>query len=513
MSTIIDRILDRLTMYRLTLYYLAALVGLGFVLSFFGLVPGGPLGVAATAAVLLAVCLGANFLFARLWRVPLSHQSSIITALILALILGPVSPVADPKGILVVALAGLVAVASKYLLAIRRQHIFNPAAAGALFSGLVFGTFATWWVGNVALLPLVVLGGVLVVRKVSRFRLVGVFIAAFLVWLGVLSAVNGLPTDMLLQSLGFVFGKSSLLFFTVVMFTEPMTSPKRFPVQVVYAALVALLYQPQLTLFGQNLTPEEALMAGNLFSWIVSPSFKLRLPLKESRQIGRGIMSFSFPRPARFRHRLGQYMEWSLPVSAPDDKGNRRYFSLASSPTEDTLLIAARFFPRSSRFKETLASLAPGDRITAGELAGDFVLPRDESLPLAFIAGGIGITPFRSMVKYLHDTGGRRDIVLLYSNYTEDEIVFRDVFDPAARSVGLKTVYTLTDGEKVRADWCGRRGFIDAQMIRAEVPDLAQRRFFVSGSAGFVHTMKRVLKDVGVSRRAIRTDYFPGYSS
>jgi ferredoxin-NADP reductase/multidrug transporter EmrE-like cation transporter len=352
-----------------------------------------------------------------------------------------------------------------------------------------------------------------VVRRVSRIRLVGVFFGAFLVFLTLLSLVNGMPADMAFQSVLFVFGQSSIVFFTVVMFTEPMTSPKRFSLQLVYAAIVAFLYQPQLTIMGQNLTPEQALMAGNLFSWLVSPSFKVRLPLKERKVIGRGIISFTFPRPPKMQHRLGQYMEWSLPLQKKDSRGNRRYFSLASSPTEDDILIAARFAPRPSQFKEALSALPPGGEIIAGELGGDFVLPRDPARPLAFIAGGIGITPFRSMIKYLYDTGERRDIVLLYSNYTEDEIVFQDVFDPAGRSVGLKTVYTLTDKDKVRSDWCGKSGFIDAEMIRTEVPDFASRIFFVSGSPGLVNTMKRVLRTVGVKRASIHTDYFPGYSS
>jgi ferredoxin-NADP reductase len=141
------------------------------------------------------------------------------------------------------------------------------------------------------------------------------------------------------------------------------------------------------------------------------------------------------------------------------------------------------------------------------------VLPRDASKRLVFIAGGIGITPFRSMIKYLHDTGERRDIVLLYSNYAADEIVFKDVFDAASKSVGLKAVYTLTDLARVPANWCGKTGFIDAAMIRSEVPDYSSRMFFISGSQGMVDTMKRVLQQAGVKRRAIRTDYFPGYSS
>jgi glycine betaine catabolism B len=517
MMNLVDGFLNRLTMYRLTLYYCAALLGLGLVLSLFGIVQGGPLAIISSTAILLAACLGSNFIFSRLWKVRGNPESSIITALILALILGPVSPFTNPKGALVLVLAGIAGIASKYLLAFRRQHVFNPAALAALFSGLVFGSFATWWVGNTALLPLVALGGALVLRKVSRLRLVGVFFAAFLVFMTALAVVNGLPADMALPAILFVFGQTSVVFFAVVMFTEPMTSPKKFPLQVVYAFIVAFLYQPQLTILGHNLTPEQALMAGNLFAWLVSPSYKLRLVLKDRREIGRGIISFTFERPRGLRHGPGQYMEWSLPLARGDrrgdSRGNRRHFSLASSPTEHDIMIAARFFPRSSRYKAELSTMPPGAPIIAGQLGGDFVLPRDPGRPLVFIAGGIGITPFRSMIKFLVDTGQKRDVVLLYSNYTEDEIVFRDVFDAAGTAAGVKVVYTLTDLDAVRPDWCGRRGFIDSGMIRGEVPEIASRMFYVSGSPGMVDAMKRVLRDVGVRRSSIRTDYFPGYSS
>jgi glycine betaine catabolism B len=513
MMKLFDRVLNGVTMYRVTLYYLAGLLGLGLILSVFGVVPEGPVAVVSTTAILLAVCVLANAAFARLWRTSGGAESSIITALILALILGPVSPFKDPAGAGVIALAGLVAIASKYLLALRRQHLFNPAAVGALVSGMVFGTFATWWVGSLPMLPLVALGGFLVVRKVSRLRLVGIYLGLFLVFNVALAVVNGLPSDMAVQSLLFVLGQTSALFFTAVMFTEPMTSPKRLGLQVIYAALVAFLYQPQLAVLGRNLTPEQALLVGNLFSYLVSPSFKLRLVLKEKKLLAPGLLAFAFPRPPGMTHRLGQYMEWSLPLAHGDSRGARRYLSLASSPTEDEILVAARFPEKPSAFKAALAALPAGGIVTAGELAGDFVLPRDSARPLAFIAGGIGITPFRSMIKYLHDRKERRDVVLIYSNYGADEIVFRDVFDAARDSIGLKVIYTLTDTNRVPAGWTGRTGFVDAAMLKADVPDIGSRQVFVSGSQGMVDTMKKVLSQAGVKRSAIRTDFFPGYSS
>ena len=190
----------------------------------------------------------------------------------------------------------------------------------------------------------------------------------------------------MLQSLGFVFRQTAVVFFAVVMLTEPMTSPKRFPLQILYVAIVAFLYQPLLSLFGQNLTPEEALLIGNLFSFFVSPSRKLKLALKGRREEGTGITSFVFPRPAGFTYRPGQFMEWSLPLRKSDSRGTRRYFSLASSPTEPDLMIAARFPAGASRYKEALGCMPVGQTILAGELGGDFTLPRDTRIPLAFIA-------------------------------------------------------------------------------------------------------------------------------
>jgi ferredoxin-NADP reductase len=282
--------------------------------------------------------------------------------------------------------------------------------------------------------------------------------------------------------------------------------------QIAYAALVAFLYQPQLTLFGRNFTPEEALLAGNLFSFLVSPGRKLRAAISARREIGAGITSLAFPKPSGFSFVPGQYMEWSIPLRNSDSRGNRRYFSLASSPTEPELLIAARIPVGASRYKQELMRMPEGAMVTAGELGGDFVLPRNPRVPLAFIAGGIGITPFRSMIRFLLDTGGKRDIVLLYSNYTEQEIVFGDVLKEAACRMGLKVVHTLTDPARVRPGWCGRTGFIDAHMIRQEVPDCRARHFMVSGSPGMVNAVTSALRSAGVPRRRVRTDYFPGYS-
>lgn len=360
------------------------------------------------------------------------------------------------------------------------------------------------------MLPLVVIGGALLIHKISRFRLISAFFGFYFFFLMAKSIKQGLDLAGTVQNIVYVTLHTEIIFFATVMPTEPITAPKRLSMQVIFAALIAFFIQPQLTVFGQNFIPEEALLLGNLFSYAVNLSFKLALRLKEREEIGNGILALSFDYPQGFSHRPGQYMEWTLPVGELDNRGNQRYFSIASSATESELLIAARFYLRSSRYKQVMAAMEAGDSIVAAELSGDFTLPFDPQVQLVFIAWGIGITPFRSMVKYLVDTGEKRDIVIVYSKSTEDQIVFRNVFTEA-ESIGLKTVYTLTDQSNPPADWKGETGYINAEMLRRSVPDFDKRMYFISGSPGMVETVKKAHSAGGIRRRKIRIDYFPGY--
>ena len=218
------------------------------------------------------------------------------------------------------------------------------------------------------------------------------------------------------------------------------------------------------------------------------------------------IYNFAFRSDKPFPFRPGQYMEWTLGHANADSRGNRRYFTLASAPTERAIQLGVKFHNPSSTFKKALAAMQPGDTILAGQLAGDFTLPknsaRDSARKLAFIAGGIGITPFRSMVKDLVDRGEQRDIVLFYSNRTESEVAYRDVFDEATQKIGLKTVYVMTDG--------GTR--LNAAVIMREMPDWRLRTFYLSGPHAMTDAFTATLRGMGVPRTHIKTDFFPGFA-
>jgi ferredoxin-NADP reductase len=128
------------------------------------------------------------------------------------------------------------------------------------------------------------------------------------------------------------------------------------------------------------------------------------------------------------------------------------------------------------------------------------------------MAGGIGITPFRSMLRDLLDRKEARPITLLYSNKTASEIVYADVLEEARQQLGITTVYTLTDESSVPPEWQGEIGRFDAEMIAKTVPDYCERTFYLSGPRSLVVGFEEVLRGVGVPKRRIRTDFFPGYA-
>ncbi len=146
----------------------------------------------------------------------------------------------------------------------------------------------------------------------------------------------------------------------------------------------------------------------------------------------------------------------------------------------------------------------------AGQIAGDFTLPSDPHRKLVFIAGGIGITPFRSMLKYLIDTRQQRDVVLFYAVRRAEEIAYADVLDEANRRLGIPTYYTLTDAGAAPRNWAGYIGRLDSDMVAEAVPDYRDRIFYLSGPPTMVRSYERMLRGMGVGRRQIKKDFFSG---
>jgi len=236
----------------------------------------------------------------------------------------------------------------------------------------------------------------------------------------------------------------------------------------------------------------------------------LELKLKEKIIVAHNTVVFNFGKVHDFKFIPGQYLEWTLPHKGADSRGNRRYFSLSSSVNEE-IQIAVRFHEPASSYKKAMLAMQSGDQIIAASLAGDFVMPGNINEPLVFVAGGIGVAPFRSIIQHVIDFNLKVDIYLLYSNRSADEIAFKEIFDRAGQ-FGVKTIYSLTDTKNLQLGWRGETGHFDTNMLSRDVPDYKNRTFYVSGPSNMVLSMEKTLKELGISRRKIKSDYFPGYA-
>jgi ferredoxin-NADP reductase len=506
MITFIDDLLNRITMYRLMLYYLIALLVIAAVFGVFGILSISPVSLIASTLIILTACSITNKVFAAVLKIPTNVESIYITACILALIISPISlQPFDMAGFWFLVAASVIAMASKYILAVHKKHIFNPAAIAVAITAITLGQYASWWIGgNLPMLAFVLIGGLLVARKIQHFDLILAFFAAALASV-ILTDLSFDPITTAEKA----FIHTTLLFFGFVMLTEPLTTPPTRPLRIIYGLLVGALFAPGIHIGSIYSTPELALVVGNIFSYAVSPKRKYLLELVSKKEIGSGgVYDFAFAAGGKsIDFRPGQYMEWTLAHPDSDSRGNRRYFTIAASPTESEIHLGVKFPAGAdgttvSTYKKKMLALEPGERLMlAGQLAGDFTLPHDPDRKLVFIAGGIGITPFRSMIKYLSDHDERRDIVLLYSNREATEVAYREIFDEATKTIGLKTIYIATE--------TGQR--IDAAFIEREIPDYRARMFYISGPRAMIVAFEKTLHDMAVPRSHIKTDFFPGF--
>lgn len=505
-----SRFLNKFTMYRLMLYFLCLLLSLAIFLSIIGILPYRASDIILQAVFLVGICWGANTLAARLVKTKPNFESSIITALILSLIFGP-APITEAWKFLIV--AALAAIISKYLFVKNRSHIFNPAAFGAVASALIIGQPASWWIGGIVMAPIIIAGGVLIIQKIRRFHLVGSFLAIYfsLLFLDIL-AFGGGDFFVIAVSLKNLLIASPLLFFLFVMIVEPLTSPQTLRHRVYFGLLIAVsFFALQKFIPSVEFSLELSLLIGNILARVIASDFRQVFVLARKEEPVPGAGNFWFEPMRSFSFIPGQFLEYTLQHRRADDRGVRRYFTIASAPTEKQILLATKFSNKGSTFKQALKSMNIGDEIIASKVAGEFVLPADFNQKIVFIAGGIGITPFRSMVKYLLDTGQSRNIVLLYGARTANDFAFRDIFEEARRRFGMINVYAFSDSTAVSEKFNGRQSKINEALIREEAPDWRERVFYVSGPEPMVQSMEKILAGMDIPAKNIKRDYFFGY--
>lgn len=219
-------------------------------------------------------------------------------------------------------------------------------------------------------------------------------------------------------------------------------------------------------------------------------------------EIAEKTYSFMFKKPENFMFKAGQYMTFFLGNDSHD-------FSIASSPHEDYVMIATRI--RGSVFKNKLMELSEGNDVEVHAPAGSFTLPKEKDLPVCYIAGGIGITPVRSMVKFEENGGSQRHVMLLYSNRRPEDSAFLHEME----SVSLRNyrfIPTMTNISESISEWNGETGYIDGTMLAKYIDDLSLPVFYIVGPPTFVSAINDLLTSIEqIPSTHIKAEDFAGY--
>jgi ferredoxin-NADP reductase/nitrite reductase/ring-hydroxylating ferredoxin subunit len=258
------------------------------------------------------------------------------------------------------------------------------------------------------------------------------------------------------------------------------------------------------------------------------------LPLAEKKKVeGTDIMTFKFRKDSYPEYKAGQFAFFPLDNVNNDSRGPVRHFSLTSSPTEDALIISTRI--RDTPYKQRLSTMQEGEQVNVSKPQGNFVLHDDYSKPAVFLSGGIGVTPFRSMIKYATDKQLPIKITMFDSNRNRQNILYKDEFDKwATQNQHLKIVYTITEEEEkvkeqeeqrsidatnsaieTKGNWQGERGRIDRTMIErhASKEEIDNAIFYICGPPGMINALEEGLlkKHFHIPKERIKVEEFTGY--
>lgn len=225
----------------------------------------------------------------------------------------------------------------------------------------------------------------------------------------------------------------------------------------------------------------------------------MRLKLLEKKVETQGIETFIFQPQEAVTWKAGQFFHYVLHHEPTDDRGSDRWFTNSAAPFENVVRITTRFTDeKRSTFKKALRNLPVGESIEVSDLDGDFTLD-DPNKQYVFIAGGIGVTPFRSIIKELDHGGQPINITLLYAN-RDQQIAFKDEFEAIAKNHPEFQIHYIFSPEHV-----------GESKIRQFVPDITQPIFYVSGPEPMVESLGNMLKSMGIAEDHIKQDWFPGY--
>ncbi len=230
-----------------------------------------------------------------------------------------------------------------------------------------------------------------------------------------------------------------------------------------------------------------------------------RIGLIARREVALRTMAFYFERPAGFSFKAGQFIDLTL-LDPPetDSEGNARAFTLASAPSEEQLLVVTRL--RDTAFKRVLTGMPFGTMVNTEGPFGNLTLPQTAMRPLVFLAGGIGITPFRSILVQAATQHLPHRLVLFYSNRHPEDAPFLHELQDLQRKIPRYTfVGTMTQLEESDGSWNGETGYLGHAMLTRHLQGIKSPLYFIVGPPAMVKGIGTMLKNVGVGKAHIRT--------
>lgn len=234
-------------------------------------------------------------------------------------------------------------------------------------------------------------------------------------------------------------------------------------------------------------------------------------PLLDRKAAAEGTMAFTLDTTGSdYSFKAGQNADFTL-IDPPqtDSEGNTRTFSLVSSPTvKDRIMFATRM--RDTAFKNSLKEIPIGTQIKVSQAMGQFTLPKDQTKSVVFLAGGIGITPFMSILQAAADQQLQHQIILFFSNRTPALAPFMsDLQELVGKIPHYQFIPTLTD--EMPTDWKGEQGRITAELLQKYITDFSTPIFYTAGPASMTEVMLSLLEEFNVPEEHIKVEDFPGY--
>ena len=242
----------------------------------------------------------------------------------------------------------------------------------------------------------------------------------------------------------------------------------------------------------------------------MSTAREFYLPFIKKEKVAKDTYSFYFDLAERrsFSFLPGQYIRMILDIENPDNRGNSRFFTIASSPLEKKYIMITTKVIKSS-FKKTLAGLRTGERVKFFGPMGGFVLDEGRKDSRVFLAGGIGITPFHSMITYAYTKNLSIPITLLVSFPSIEDLVFyKELTDITKKNPYTKIIYTITRPDE---RWEGEKGRISEVLIKKYVPNILEPQYFIVGPPTMVASMETTVNKMGVASERVFIENFTGY--